>query len=150
MPGKYFDDLEVGQRIRHALGRTITETDNVLFCALTANTQPLHLDEEFASRTTFGQRLVNGIYTLGLAVGLTVADLTQGTIVANLSYEKVSHPKPAFHGDTLTVETEVLEKRPSQSRPGQGIVRLRHIGRNQHGEIVVDFERTVLFLGRPS
>lgn len=150
MPGKYFDDLEVGQRIRHSLGRTITETDNVLFCALTANTQPLHLDEEFASRTSFGQRVVNGIYTLGLAVGLTVADLTEGTIVANLSYEKVIHPRPVFHGDTLTVETEVLEKRPSQSRPGQGIVRLRHVGRTQHGEIVVDFERTVLFLGRPS
>ena len=150
MPGKYFDDLEVGQRIRHSLGRTITETDNVLFCALTANTQPLHLDEEFASRTSFGQRVVNGIYTLGLAVGLTVADLTEGTIVANLSYEKVIHPRPVFHGDTLRVETEVLEKRPSQSRPGQGIVRLRHVGKNQHGEIVVDFERTVLFLGRPS
>jgi itaconyl-CoA hydratase len=150
MSGKYFDDLEVGQSIRHSLGRTITEADNVLFCALTANTQPLHLDEEFAARTSFGHRIVNGIYTLGLAVGLTVGDLTQGTIVANLSYEKVSHPSPVFHGDTLRVETEVLEKRPSQSRPGQGIVRLRHIGRNQHGEIVVDFERTVLFLGRPS
>ncbi len=150
MSGKYFDDLEVGQSIRHSLGRTITEADNVLFCALTANTQPLHLDEEFAARTSFGRRIVNGIYTLGLAVGLTVGDLTQGTIVANLSYEKVSHPSPVFHGDTLRVETEVLEKRPSQSRPGQGIVRLRHIGRNQHGEIVVDFERTVLFLGRPS
>ncbi|HEU5181232.1 MAG TPA: MaoC family dehydratase [Candidatus Polarisedimenticolia bacterium] len=150
MPGKYFDDLEVGQRIRHSLGRTISETDNVLFCALTCNTQPLHLDEEFASRTLFGRRIVNGIFTLGLAVGLTVGDLTEGTIVANLSYDKVSHPAPVFHGDTLRVETEVLEKRPSQSRPGQGIVRLRHTGRTQHGEIVVDFERTVLFLGRPS
>jgi acyl dehydratase len=150
MPGRYFDDLEVGQRIRHRLGRTITETDNVLFCALTANTQPLHLDEEFAAKTIFGHRIVNGIFTLGLAVGLTVSDLTEGTIVANLSYEKVSHPEPVFHGDTLTVETEVLEKRPSKSRPGQGIVRLRHIGKNQHGEVVVDFERTVLFLGRPS
>jgi acyl dehydratase len=150
MPGKYFDDLEVGQRIRHPLGRTISETDNVLFCALTANTQPLHLDEEFAAKTPFGRRIVNGLFTLGLAVGLTVADLTEGTIVANLSYEKVSHPKPVFHGDTLKVETEVLEKRPSKSRPGQGIVRLHHVGRNQHGDVVVDFERTVLFLGRPS
>jgi len=150
MPGRYFEDLQVGERIQHRLSRTITETDNVLFCSLTANTQPLHLDEEFASKTPFGRRIVNGIYTLGLAVGLTVSDLTEGTIVANLSYEKVTHPKPVFHGDTLSVETEVLEKRPSRSRPDQGIVRLRHLGKNQRGEVVVDLERTVLFLKRPS
>ena len=150
MAGKYFEDLQVGQRIRHRLSRTITETDNVLFCSLTANTQPLHLDEEFAAKTPFGKRIVNGIFTLGLAVGLTVADLTEGTIVANLSYEKVSHPKPVFHGDTLTVETEVLETRASRSKPDQGIVRLRHVGTNQRGEVVVDLERTVLFLKRPA
>ena len=150
MAGKYFDELHVGQRIRHRLSRTITETDNVLFCALTANTQPLHLNEEFAAKTSFGRRIVNGIFTLGLAVGLTVSDLTEGTIVANLSYEKVTHPKPVFHGDTLAVETEVLEMRPSRSKPDQGIVRLRHIGTNQRGEVVVDLERTVLFLKRPS
>ena len=150
MAGKYFDELQAGQRIRHRLARTITEGDNVLFCALTANTQPLHLDEEFAARTPFGRRIVNGIFTLGLAVGLTVSDLTEGTIVANLSYEKVTHPKPVFHGDTLSVETEVLETRPSKSRPDQGIVRLRHVGMNQRGEVVVEFERTVLFLKRPA
>jgi len=150
MPGKYFEDLQVGSRIRHPLARTVTEADNVLFCALTANTQPLHLDEVFASRSPFGRRIVNGIYTLGLVVGLSVSDLTEGTIVANLSYEKVSHPKPVFHGDTISVETEVLEKRPSKSRPDQGIVRLRHQGKNQHGELVVDLERTVLFLMRPA
>ena len=150
MPGKYFDDLQAGQRIRHRLSRTVTETDNVLFCSLTANTQPLHLDEEFAAKTPFGRRIVNGIFTLGLAVGLTVSDLTEGTIVANLSYEKVTHPKPVFHGDTLSVETEVLETRPSKSKPTQGIVRLRHIGTNQRGEVVVDLERTVLFLKRPA
>jgi len=150
MPGKYFEDLQVGSRIRHPLARTVTEADNVLFCALTANTQPLHLDEVFASRSPFGRRIVNGIYTLGLVVGLSVPDLTEGTIVANLSYEKVSHPKPVFHGDTISVETEVLEKRPSKSRPDQGIVRLRHQGKNQHGEVVVDLERTVLFLMRPA
>jgi acyl dehydratase len=150
MPGRYFEDLQVGQRIRHPLGRTVTETDNVLFCSLTANTQPLHLDEEFAAKTPFGRRIVNGIFTLGLAVGLTVADLTEGTIVANLSYEKVTHPKPVFIGDTLSVETEVLETRPSGSKPDRGIVRLRHVGKNQRGEIVVDLERTVLFLRRPA
>jgi acyl dehydratase len=150
MAGKYFEELQVGQRIRHRLSRTITETDNVLFCSLTANTQPLHLDEEFAAKTPFGKRIVNGIFTLGLAVGLTVSDLTEGTIVANLSYEKVSHPKPVFHGDTLTVETEVLETRASRSRPDQGIVRLRHVGTNQRGEVVVELERTVLFLKKPA
>ena len=150
MPGRYFEDLQVGERIQHRLARTITETDNVLFCSLTANTQPLHLDEEYAAKTPFGRRIVNGIYTLGLAVGLTVSDLTEGTIVANLAYEKVTHPKPVFHGDTLTVETEVLEKRLSKSRPDQGIVRLRHVGKNQRGEVVVDLERTVLFLKRPA
>ena len=150
MAGKYFEDLQVGQRIRHRLSRTITETDNILFCSLTANTQPLHLDEEFAAKTPFGKRIVNGIFTLGLAVGLTVSDLTEGTIVANLSYEKVSHPKPVFHGDTLTVETEVLETRASRSKPDQGIVRLRHVGTNQRGEVVVELERTVLFLKKPA
>ncbi|PYQ14674.1 MAG: dehydratase [Acidobacteria bacterium] len=148
MPGRYFDDLQVGERIQHRVARTVTETDNVLFCSLTANTQPLHLDEEFAAKTPFGHRIVNGIFTLGLVVGLTVSDLTEGTIVANLSYEKVAHPKPVFPGDTLSVETEVLEKRPSKSRPEQGIVRLRHFGKNQRGEVVVDLERTVLFLRR--
>jgi itaconyl-CoA hydratase len=150
LPGKYFEDLEVGDRIRHSLSRTITESDNVLFCALTCNTQPLHLDEEFAAKTPFGRRIVNGIFTLGLAVGLTVSELTEGTIVANLSYEKVAHPRPVFHGDTLSVETEVLEKRHSRSNPGHGIVRLRHRGMNQKGEVVVELERTVLFLRRSS
>lgn len=150
MAGKYFDDLAVGQRINHSLGRTITEMDNVLFSALTMNSQPLHLNEDFAAKTQFGQRIVNGIFTLGLAVGLTVADLTEGTIVANLGYEAVQHPHPLFHGDTLYVETEVLEKRPSRSQPDRGIIRLRHVGRNQHGDIVIEFTRTVMFLRRPA
>jgi acyl dehydratase len=149
MTGKYFDDLEEGMVIRHALGRTITEMDNILFCALTMNTQPLHLNQDYSRQTEFGQRLVNGIYTLGLAVGLTVSELTEGTIVANLGYERVIHPNPVFHGDTLYVETEVLEKRPSRSRPNQGLVRLKHIGRNQNGVVVIELERTVLFHKRP-
>lgn len=148
MSGKYFDDLHVGQVIKHSNGRTVTEMDNVLFSALTMNTQPLHLNEDFASRTEFGQRIVNGLFTLALATGLTVADLTEGTIVANLGYETVRHPHPMFHGDTLYVETEVMDKRESRSRPNAGIVRFRHTGRNQDGVVVVEFERSALILKR--
>ncbi|HVN53764.1 MAG TPA: MaoC family dehydratase [Anaerolineaceae bacterium] len=150
MPGKYFEELNVGDQFRHVQGRTITEMDNVLFCALTMNTQPLHLNEDFASKTQFGQRLVNGLYTMGLVVGLTVADLTEGTVVANLGYDKVIHPNPVFHGDTIYVETEVLEKRESRSHPDQGIIRFKHTGRKPDGTIVVEMERTALFLKKGS
>jgi itaconyl-CoA hydratase len=148
MSGKYFEDLEVGQRIQHPRGRTVTEMDNVLFSALTMNTQPLHLDEEFSKQTQFGQRIVHGLFTAALVVGISVADLTEGTIVANLGYDKVVHPHPVFHGDTIHAETEVLEKRESVSKPNRGIVRLRQIGRKQDGSIVVELERTVMFLKR--
>ena len=110
MPGKYFDELEVGMKFKHA-GRTVTEMDNVLFSALTMNTQPLHVNEDFASKTEFGQRLVNGVFTFGLVVGLTVPELTEGTIVANLGYDKIVHPHPVFHGDTIYAESEIIEKR---------------------------------------
>ncbi len=150
MAGKYYDDLHVGMKIRHALGRTVTEMDNVLFSTLTMNPQPLHLNEDFASKTKFGQRIVNGILTMGIVVGVTVGDLTQGTIVANLGYEKVAHPRPVFHGDTIYVVTEVLDMRESRSRPDVGIVKLKHLGKNQHGEVVVEVVRTVMFLKRPS
>ena len=149
MPGKFYEDIEVGQRIQHANGRTVTEMDNVLFCALTMNPQPLHLNEEFAAGTQFGQRIVNGLYTMGLVVGLTVGELSEGTIVANLAYDKVVHPNPVFHGDTISVETEVLEKRESRSNPDRGLVRFRHIGRKQDGTVVIEVERTALFLKRP-
>ncbi len=149
MTGRYYEDLEVGQHIKHSLGRTITEADNVLFCALTMNTQPLHLNEDFAAATPFGHRLVNGILTLGLVVGLSVPELTEGTILANLGYEKVNHPHPLFHGDTVYVETEVLDKRLSQSRSDVGIVRLRHTGRKPDGTVVIEVERTVMFYRRP-
>jgi acyl dehydratase len=148
LPGKHFEDLEIGMTIRHSAGRTITEMDNVLFSALTMNTQPLHIDEHFARRTQFGQRIVNGLFTLGLAVGMTVADLTEGTIIANLGYDKVRHTHPMFHGDTLYVESEVIGKRESQSHPDAGIVTFRHIGRNQNGVVVLEFERTALFKKR--
>jgi len=148
MPGKFYEELEVGQTIRHAQGRTITEMDNVLFCALTMNTQPLHINEDFASHTQFGRRIVNGMFTMGLVVGITVAELTEGTIVANLGYDHVVHPNPLFHGDTIYVETEVLEKRDSASRPDRGIVRLKHTGKKPDGTVVCELERTVMWLKR--
>jgi acyl dehydratase len=150
MPGKYFEDLAPGQCLRHSVGRTITEADNTLFCALTMNTQPLHLNQDFAAKSEFGQRIVNGIFTLGLVVGLAVSDLTEGTIVANLSYDRVVHPRPVFLGDTIYAESEVLETRPSASNPDRGIVRLRHRGLNQRDQVVIEVERSVLFLRRPS
>ena len=148
MSGKYFDELEVGMKFKHSLGRTVTEMDNVLFSALTMNTQPLHVDQEFASKTEFGQRLVNGLYTLGLVVGLTVSELTEGTIIANLGYDKVIHPTPVFHGDTIYAESEIIEKRESKSRPDVGIVRIKCWGRKPDGTVVIEFERTAMFLKR--
>ncbi|MCZ2128297.1 MAG: MaoC family dehydratase [Anaerolineales bacterium] len=147
MTGKFFDELEVGMTFQHG-GRTVTEMDNVLFSALTMNPQALHVNEDFASKTEFGQRLVNGIFTFGLVVGLTVADLTEGTIVANLGYDKILHPRPVFHGDTIYAESEIVEKRESKSRPNAGIVRIKCRGKKPDGTIVVEFERTALFLKR--
>jgi itaconyl-CoA hydratase len=149
MTGKYFEELEVGQTMLHSRTRTVTDADNLLFCGLTLNTQPLHLDAEFAKQTDFGKPIVNGIYTFGLVIGMTVQDLTEGTIVANLGYEKVRHPAPVFAGDTIQVETEVLEKRPSESKKDRGIVKLKHIGQKQTGEVVVEVERSVMFLMKP-
>jgi acyl dehydratase len=149
MPGKYYDELQVGMVFKHELGRTLTETDNVLFSSLTLNTQPLHINEDFASKTPFGQRIVNGLFTLALAVGISVPDITQGTIVANLGYENITHPNPMFHGDTLYVETEIISMRESQSRPGQGLVTMKHTGRNQNGLVCLEATRTALFYKRP-
>jgi acyl dehydratase len=149
MTGKYFEDLEVGQVFSHSTGRTVTEMDNTLFCALTLNSQPIHLDAAFAACTEFGQRIVNGLFTLGLVVGLSVHDLTEGTIIANLGYDRVTHPNPVFHGDTIYAQSEVLSKRESASRPNAGIVRLKQIGRKPDGTVVLELERTVLFLKRP-
>jgi acyl dehydratase len=146
MPGKYFEELETGQKIGHVNGRTVTEMDNVLFSMLTMNSQPLHSNEDFASRTQFGQRIVNGVFVLGLVVGLSVPELTEGTIVATLGYDHVVSPNPTFHGDTIYAETEVLEKRESRSRADVGIVRLKHWGRKADGTLVIEFERTVMFL----
>jgi len=148
MPGKFYDDLDIGKTFQHSKGRTITEADNTFFNAITMNTQPLHMNEDYASQTQFGRRIVNGILTLGVVIGITVDELTEGTIVANLGYEKVNHPNPVFHGDTIYVETLVLDKRLSRSNPDQGIVRLSHIGKNQAGEVICEVERSVMFLKR--
>ena len=145
MAGKFYDELEVGMRFKHG-GRTVTEMDNVLFSSLTMNTQPLHVNEDFASKTEFGQRLVNGIFTFGLVVGLTVADLTEGTIIANLGYDKLNHPVPVFHGDTIYAESEIIEMRESKSRPNAGLVKIKCWGKKPDGTIVVEFERTAMFL----
>src|SRR5262250_829093 len=120
MTGLYFEEFEEGQVFDHAMSRTVSEMDNVLFCSLTMNPQPLHLDEEFAKQTEFGQRLVNSLFTLGITVGLSVADTTLGTTIANLGFDKVEFPKPVFHGDTIYVETEIVDKRESRSRPDAG------------------------------
>ena len=150
MAGKYFEELNIDDQFAHSLGRTITEMDNVLFSSLTLNTQPLHINEDFARKhSQFGQRIVNGLFSLALAVGISVPDLTEGTIVANLSYENVTHPHPLFHGDTLYVRSEVIDKRESRSKPDRGIIKLRHVGRNQDGVTVIEFVRTVLFLKKP-
>lgn len=144
--GRYYEDFEVGMHIRHKLGRTLTETDNVLFNSLTMNVQPLHMNADYAATTHFGKPLMNGIFTLGVVVGITVVELTAGTIIANLGYEDIRHPQPLFAGDTLYVETEIVGKRESQSRPDQGIVTMKHIGRNQDGVICIEVTRSALFL----
>ncbi|RZJ94687.1 MAG: MaoC family dehydratase [Novosphingobium sp.] len=148
MPGRYFDEWTVGDRIVHQPSRTVTETDNLLFSAMTHNMQPLHLDAEYAKASEFGKILVNSTFTFSLAVGLSIADTTVGTLVANLGFDKVVTPKPTFIGDTLTCSTEVIEKRESKSRPGQGIVVFQHELTNQRGETALTMLRTVLLKGK--
>jgi len=148
MAGLYFEELTVGRVFDHAWTRTVTEMDNVLFSSLTMNVQPLHLDEEFASKTEFGQRIVNSLFTLGLMIGITVNDTTLGTTVANLGMTDVKFPKPVFHGDTIRVRTEIVDKRESKSRDDSGIVFFRHYGINQRDEIVCDAQRAGLMLKR--
>lgn len=146
--GLYYDELETGVVYRHRPGRTLTEADDVVFSTLTMNHQALHLDAAWAATQPFGQRLVNSMMTLSTLVGLSVGQVTQGTIVANLGFREVEFPKPLFHGDTLYAETEVVEKRLSASRPGQGVVTLEHRGVNQDGVLVARAVRTALFWTR--
>lgn len=147
--GLWYEELEVGARYRHSPGRTIGEADNAWFSALTMNQQALHVDEVFASEQEFGGRLVNSMMTLAMVVGLSVNQLTQGTLVANLGFESVRFPAPVFHGDTLRAETVVTAKRVSKSRPGQGVVTLHHTGFNQRGDALVEAIRNALWLMEP-
>jgi acyl dehydratase len=143
MPGKYFEAFEVGETIAHDRRRTITESDNQRFCDMTMNQQPLHLDAEFAADTQFGERVVNGLYTLSLAVGLTIPETTDGTIVANLSYDDIEHPNPVVHGDTIRAETTVTSKRET-SDGERGVVEMHVEVFDQDDELVCHFDRTVL------
>ena len=149
MPGLYFEEFQVGQEFQHPIRRTVTETDNVLFTAMTHNPAQLHLDEEYGKTTEFGTRIVNSLFTLGLMIGISVGETTLGTTVANLGMEEVRFPKPVFHGDTLHVETEVLELRESKSRPQNGIVVFAHRAINQRGEVVASCKRSALMLRKP-
>ena len=143
MPGKFYEDFEEGETIVHDKRRTISESDNQRFCDLTMNQQPLHLDSEYAADTDFGERVVNGLYTMSLAVGLTIPDTTDGTIVANLSYDDVEHPHPVFHGDTIRAETTVESKRET-SDGERGVVTMHVAVFNQEETLVCEFDRTVL------
>jgi len=149
MAGLYYEEFEVGETIDHATRRTVSERDNQVFCDMTMNQQPLHLDAEFAADTQFGERIVNGIYTMALAVGLTIPDTTDGTIVANLSYDNVEHPQPVYHGDTIRVQSTVTDKRET-SDGERGVVTMHVEVFNQDDDLVCSFDRTVLSLKEES
>ena len=150
MAGLYFEEFKVGMLFKHPIRRTITEADNVFFSAMTHNPAALHLDAEYAKTTEFGQRLVNSCFTLALMVGISVGDTVLGTAVANLGWDEVRFPKPLFHGDTVRVESEVVEMRESKSRPGDGIVIFAHRAFNQRGELVAHCKRSSLMRKPPA
>lgn len=150
MPGLYFEEFSVGQTFDHGIRRTITEADNVWFSALTHNPAPLHLDAEYMKNSEFGQRIVNSCLTLAFMVGISVGDTTVGTTVANLGWDEVRFPKPLFHGDTIRIETEVLDMRDSKSRPDNGIVTFAHRAYNQNDELVGECKRTALMMRKPT
>jgi acyl dehydratase len=147
--GRWFEDLPVGLVVPHALTRTVTETDNILFTTMTMNPARLHLDAEYAAGTEFGQPLINSMFTVALVVGISVLETTHGTTIANLGFEEVVFPKPLFAGDTVHVESEVVAARESKSRPGQGIVTFEHRAYNQHDELVCRARRGALMHKRP-
>lgn len=146
--GLWFEELVPGLEKEHEVRRTVTEMDNVLFSTLTMNPQPLHIDEEFAKQSEFGTRLVNGLYTLSLVIGLSVTDISLGTTIANLGYDVVEMPAPVRHGDTIRAVTTVLEARESRSRPDAGIVKIEHVGYNQHDVVVCRVVRNGLMRKR--
>jgi len=146
MAGRYFDEWRVGDRVSHSITRTVTETDNLLISTLTHNPQPMHLDRELAAKSEFKQPIVNSVFTLGLMIGVSVADTTLGTLVANLGYDKVTFPNPVFIGDTLRSTSECIGVRESKSRPNAGIVTCAHRSFNQRDELVCECTRTALLL----
>ena len=148
--GRWFEELPVGTAIQHVTRRTVTETDNVLFTTMTMNPAPMHLDADYASRSEFGRPLVNSMFTVALVVGLSVPELTLGTIIAQLGMSDVAFPAPVFTGDTIRVETEVVGARPSRSRPDAGIVEFEHRAFNQRDELVCRARRTGLMHRRPA
>ena len=148
MSGRWFDEWAIGDRIEHPIRRTVTETDNLLFSTMTHNPQPLHLDAEAAKASEFGQIIVNGTFTFSLMIGISVGETTLGVLVANLGYDKVVMPKPVFLGDTLRIESEVMELKPSKSRPGSGVVTFAHRAINQRDEIVCSCLRIALIQGK--
>ena len=150
MPGLYFEEFSVGQTFDHPIRRTVTETDNVLMTTLTHNPAALHLDAETMKASEFGRVLVNSCFTLGLMVGISVNDTTHGTTVANLGWDEVRFPKPVFQGDTLRIQSEVLEARASRSRPDNGIVVFEHRAFNQDDELVGVCKRSALMMKRPA
>lgn len=150
MAGLYFEEFKVGQLFDHPIRRTVSEMDNILFSGLTHNPARLHLDEEYCKEhTEFGQRILNSAFTLALIVGISVYETTLGTAVGNLGWDDVRFPKPVFHGDTLRVQSEVLELRESKSRPHNGIVIFAHRGYNQRNELIASCKRTGLILRKP-
>jgi acyl dehydratase len=150
MAGRYFEEWTLGDHVEHELRRTVTQTDNLLISTLTHNTQPLHLDAEAARQSEFGQILVNGIFTFGLMIGISVTDTTAGVLIANLGYDKVVMPKPVFVGDTLRADSTVSELRESRSRPDAGIVTFMHHLFNQRNEVVCQCLRTAFLRRRPT
>ena len=148
--GLYYEEFEVGRTYRHPFTRTVTEMDNILFTSLTMNLQPLHLDEEFAKKTIHGRRVVNSLFTVALIGAFHVPELTMGTTLGNLGYDKITFPHPVFHGDTLRGETTILDKRLSKSRKDAGIVWFEHRGYNQDDVLVMTCRRAGLMMTRPS
>ncbi len=146
MQGLWFDEFEIGYVFQHKLTRTVTEMDNVMFSCMTHNPQPLHIDRHFCEKTEFKQPLVNSLFTLGLMIGISVGDTTLGTTIANLGMNDVKFPAPLFHGDTVHVETEVVSKRESKSRPDAGVVEFEHRAYNQHNVLVAICRRSAFMM----
>ncbi len=150
MAGLYLEECEPGRVIRHALTKSVTESDNMTFSTMTLNPQPLHIDFDFAAKSEWGKPLVNSLFTLGLMIGISVHDTTLGTLVGNLGMTETVFPHPVFHGDTIRVETEIRSARPSKSKPDRGVVEFEHRAFNQHGVLVARCIRQAMMLKRPA